>query len=429
MEIMVKKMNDELKPKALIVGVNLRNDKNFSYSIEELKNLVYACNMDVVGVITQNLENINKPYYIGTGKIEDINIGINQCQADIVVFDNELSPVQLRNLEKKLNISILDRTGLILEIFRSRAKTKEAKLQVELAKLEYSLPRLVGLHDSLGRQAGSSTLSNKGSGEKKIELDRRKIESKIYELKKRLDELEKIRNNQKKRRKNSNIPIVALVGYTNAGKSTLMNAYIDTYKKDEDKKVYEENMLFATLDTTVRNIEISENKNILLSDTVGFVSKLPHSLIKAFRSTLNEIKDADLILHVIDYSDEKYEEYEKVTTNTLKEIGVDESIPIIKVYNKSDLMLDRLPLVEDKNTIYISALKRYGIYELSKLIENILFKNYIKCKMQIPFQDGDILSYLNDNAHIINTKYNEQGTLIELECKPQDYSKYKKYVV
>ena len=429
MEIIVKKMNDELKPKALIVGVNLRNDKNFSYSIEELKNLVYACNMDVVGVITQNLENINKPYYIGTGKIEDINIGINQCQADIVVFDNELSPVQLRNLEKKLNISILDRTGLILEIFRSRAKTKEAKLQVELAKLEYSLPRLVGLHDSLGRQAGSSTLSNKGSGEKKIELDRRKIESKIYELKKRLDELEKIRNNQKKRRKNSNIPIVALVGYTNAGKSTLMNAYIDTYKKDEDKKVYEENMLFATLDTTVRNIEISENKNILLSDTVGFVSKLPHSLIKAFRSTLNEIKDADLILHVIDYSDEKYEEYEKVTTNTLKEIGVDESIPIIKVYNKSDLMLDRLPLVEDKNTIYISALKRYGIYELSKLIENILFKNYIKCKMQIPFQDGDILSYLNDNAHIINTKYNEQGTLIELECKPQDYSKYKKYVV
>ncbi len=425
----MKKMNDELKPKALIVGVNLRNDKNFSYSIEELKNLVYACNMDVVGVITQNLENINKPYYIGTGKIEDINIGINQCQADIVVFDNELSPVQLRNLEKKLNISILDRTGLILEIFRSRAKTKEAKLQVELAKLEYSLPRLVGLHDSLGRQAGSSTLSNKGSGEKKIELDRRKIESKIYELKKRLDELEKIRNNQKKRRKNSNIPIVALVGYTNAGKSTLMNAYIDTYKKDEDKKVYEENMLFATLDTTVRNIEISENKNILLSDTVGFVSKLPHSLIKAFRSTLNEIKDADLILHVIDYSDEKYEEYEKVTTNTLKEIGVDESIPIIKVYNKSDLMLDRLPLVEDKNTIYISALKRYGIYELSKLIENILFKNYIKCKMQIPFQDGDILSYLNDNAHIINTKYNEQGTLIELECKPQDYSKYKKYVV
>ena len=425
----MKKMNDELKPKALIVGVNLRNDKNFSYSIEELKNLVYACNMDVVGVITQNLENINKPYYIGTGKIEDINIGINQCQADIVVFDNELSPVQLRNLEKKLSISILDRTGLILEIFRSRAKTKEAKLQVELAKLEYSLPRLVGLHDSLGRQAGSSTLSNKGSGEKKIELDRRKIENKIYELKKRLDELEKIRNNQKKRRKNSNIPIVALVGYTNAGKSTLMNAYIDTYKKDEDKKVYEENMLFATLDTTVRNIEISENKNILLSDTVGFVSKLPHSLIKAFRSTLNEIKDADLILHVIDYSDEKYEEYEKVTTNTLKEIGVDESIPIIKVYNKSDLMLDRLPLVEDKNTIYISALKRYGIYELSKLIENILFKNYIKCKMQIPFQDGDILSYLNDNAHIINTKYNEQGTLIELECKPQDYSKYKKYVV
>lgn len=425
----MKKMNDELKPKALIVGVNLRNDKNFSYSIEELKNLVYACNMDVVRVITQNLENINKPYYIGTGKIEDINIGINQYQADIVVFDNELSPVQLRNLEKKLNISILDRTGLILEIFRSRAKTKEAKLQVELAKLEYSLPRLVGLHDSLGRQAGSSTLSNKGSGEKKIELDRRKIENKIYELKKRLDELEKIRNNQKKRRKNSNIPIVALVGYTNAGKSTLMNAYIDTYKKDEDKKVYEENMLFATLDTTVRNIEISENKNILLSDTVGFVSKLPHSLIKAFRSTLNEIKDADLILHVIDYSDEKYEEYEKVTTNTLKEIGVDESIPIIKVYNKSDLMLDRLPLVEDKNTIYISALKRYGIYELSKLIENILFKNYIKCKMQIPFQDGDILSYLNDNAHIINTKYNEQGTLIELECKPQDYSKYKKYVV
>jgi GTP-binding protein HflX len=415
----------EEKQKAIIVGVNI-NDENFENSMIELKELTIACDIDVIYMITQNLNEVSTSLYVGTGKAEEIKSKVKELDANLVIFNDELSSSQLRNLGKILDVDLLDRTSLILEIFARRAKSKEAKLQVKVAKLKYMLPRLVGLHNSLGRQGGGSSLSNKGSGEKKIELDRRKIEDEITRLNKELKEIEKERDIQRRKRKNSGIPLVSLAGYTNAGKSTLMNAFIDKYTNDDDKKVEEKNMLFATLDTSVRKITLSDNKTFLLSDTVGFISKLPHNLVKAFRSTLEEIVKADLIIQVIDYSDKNYKRQIEVTNSTLKDIGAAD-IPIIYVYNKSDLVLDSIPMIQDDN-IYISALKRQGIDELVKMIKSKVMSDYILTKFLIPYNEGSILSYLKSNSTILSLDYNEKGTIIEVECKECDYNKYIEYV-
>lgn len=396
--------------------------------MEELENLTLACNIDVAGKIEQNLSLANKSIYIGTGKVEEVKEMANNLNVDLIIFNNELSHSQLRNLQKILDIPILDRTSLILQIFSSRAKTKEAKLQVEVASLEYMLPRLVGLHSSLGRQGGGSGLSNKGSGEKKLELDRRRIEDKLTELKKELEDLSLNRENQRRKRKKSGYPMVALAGYTNAGKSTLMNAMLETYRvEEEDKRVLEKDMLFATLETTVRQIELENKKTFLLSDTVGFISELPHNLIKAFRSTLEEIKDADLILHVVDYSDPNHERHIEVTKSTLEEIGA-KDIPVIYVYNKADLELENLPIVEE-NKIYMSAKTKVGLKELIEMISKRIYSDYLDCNMLIPYDKGNIISYLNQNATIFTTEYTEEGTIVFLNCKTSDFNKYKEYVI
>ena len=419
-------MNKE-KERALLVGVNIDSKENFQKLMDELENLAVACDIEVVGREIQNLYEVNKPLYIGKGKAEEISNIAQELNVDYVIFNNELSHTQIRNLQKIINCSILDRTSLILEIFSKRARTKEAKLQVEVARLEYMLPRLVGLHSSLGRQGGGAGLSNKGLGEKKIELDKRRIEEKLTELKKELEELSTDREVQRKKREESEIPLVALVGYTNAGKSSLMNYMIDRFVKDNDKKVLEEDMLFATLDTSVRKIELEDNRKFLLSDTVGFISELPHDLIKAFRSTLDEIKNADLLLQVIDYSDPDFYSQMQVTKETLEKIGAGD-IPVIYVYNKSELMLDKLPLV-DENEIYLSIKERKGMDELIDIIIENLFKNYKKCKMLIPFSQGAVVSYLNDHANVMSTEYNENGTLLLVECREAQYNKYKEFVV
>ena len=419
-------MNKE-KERALLVGVNIDSQENFQKLMDELENLAVACDIEVVGREIQNLYEVNKPLYIGKGKAEEISNIAQELNVDYVIFNNELSHTQIRNLQKIINCSILDRTSLILEIFSKRARTKEAKLQVEVARLEYMLPRLVGLHSSLGRQGGGAGLSNKGLGEKKIELDRRRIEEKLTELKKELEELSTDREVQRKKREESEIPLVALVGYTNAGKSSLMNYMIDRFVKDNDKRVLEEDMLFATLDTSVRKIELEDNRKFLLSDTVGFISELPHDLIKAFRSTLDEIKNADLLLQVIDYSDPDFYSQMQVTKETLEKIGAGD-IPVIYVYNKSELMLDKLPLV-DENEIYLSIKERKGMNELIDIIIENLFKNYKKCKMLIPFSQGAVVSYLNDHANVMSTEYNENGTLLLVECREAQYNKYKEFVV
>lgn len=418
----------EEKQKVLLVGVNLNDEFYFFKSMSELEELVKACQMLPIGSIVQNLKEINSAFYVGSGKLEEIKDKINELHPDLVVFNNELSPSQLKNLELKLDIQILDRTSIILNIFALRAKTNEAKMQVEIAKLRYMLPRLSGLHLSLGRQGGGSGFSNKGSGEKQIELDRRIIEDRISKLNKELSEIETRRNIQRRKRSDSQLPLVSLVGYTNAGKSTLLNALVDLSLSDESKKVYEEDMLFATLETSIRKIKIKDGKEFLLSDTVGFIRELPHMLIKAFRSTLDEVKNSDLLLHVVDFSDEDYEENIRVTNSTLKEIGAD-NIPVIYVFNKCDKVNDsKLPYV-DGNKVCISAKNNIGINELINVISNNIFKEYVTCKMQIPFKRGDIVSYLKEKYDFISTKYTNDGTLIEICLNKKDYGKYKNYII
>ena len=269
----------------------------------------------------------------------------------------------MRNIEKGIECEVMDRTALILDIFAERAKTREAKLQVEVARLQYLLPRLIGANENLGRQSGGVGTRNKGAGEKKLELDRRKIEEKIAALNKELEELKHQRETQRNLRRKSSVPRIALVGYTNAGKSSIMNSMIDTFRDSEEKKVFEKDMLFATLETSIRSIQLEDNKKFLLSDTVGFVSNLPHDLIKAFRSTLEEVCEADLLLHVVDISNPDYKHQLKVTNETLKEIGA-ESVPMIYVYNKIDLLDGYLA---EENGVYISAKKKLGIDKLVEL--------------------------------------------------------------
>ena len=413
--------------RTVLVGVCLDDGRDMERTMDELKALAFACEMETVAIVIQNLDQVNKALYIGTGKVYEVKETAENLDADIIVFDDALSPSQLRNLQKEIGKPILDRTTLILEIFSRRAKTREAKLQVEVAKLQYMLPRLVGLHEALSRQGGGAGLSNKGSGEKKLELDRRKIEHRITELKKELEEVSKERETQGKLRNSSGILKVALVGYTNAGKSTLMNHMVDRYLMDDTKKVLEKDMLFATLETTVRKIQPDKNFEFLLSDTVGFIDKLPHHLVKAFRSTLEEVKNADLLLIVMDYHDPYYKEHLRVTKETLEELGA-ANIPVIYVYNKSDLCGVPLRQAND-DTIFMSAKDEESLQTLLSMIRSRAHKDYVSCEMRIPFERGDIYSYLKKQAIVEETEYKEDGTYVKLQCRNEDYERYKEFVI
>lgn len=415
----------EMERKGIVVGINTNNENGFEESMVELKNLCMACDIEAMGELVQNSKQINKAHYIGSGKLDELKSLVNSEEVDIVIFNNELSSSQLRNIEKAIECEVIDRTALILSIFAERAKTREAKLQVEVARLQYLLPRLIGANENLGRQSGGVGTKNKGAGEKKLELDRRKIEAKIAALNKELEELKHQRETQRNLRRKSSVPQIALVGYTNAGKSSIMNSMIDTFKDSEEKKVFEKDMLFATLETSIRSIKLDDNKKFLLSDTVGFVSNLPHNLIKAFRSTLEEVCEADLLLHVVDISNPDYKHHLKVTNETLKEIGA-ESVPMIYVYNKIDLVDDYLT---EKNGVYISAKKNLGIDKLVETISTKVFNNYINCNMFIPYDKGNLLSYLNDNARVIDRKYRNDGAELSIECSNIDYEKYREYVI
>ncbi|WP_336635561.1 GTPase HflX [Lysinibacillus fusiformis] len=420
---------DVLIEKAILVGVNLRNDAHFDYSMEELQNLAEALNVEVVGIVTQNLERVTPSHYVGTGKIEEIKNFYEEAQANLVIFNDELSPSQIRNLERDLATKVIDRTMLILDIFGRRAKTREAQMQVELAQLQYMLPRLVGLHASLSRQGGGTGggFKNRGAGETKLELDRRKIEDQIAKIKKDLEQVKDQRETQRKQRRKNALPVVSIVGYTNAGKSTIMNQLLAEIGQEEHKQVFEKDMLFATLETSVRQIELPDKKTFLLTDTVGFVSKLPHHLVKAFRSTLEEARDADLLLHVVDVSNSEHGFMMDVTNETLKAVGV-EGIPTIYVYNKADLAQVPYPVVSGDN-IWVSAKQGVGLEELIQLVRQHIFSDYVSCEMLIPYDQGNIVSYLNEHASVSNTAYEEGGTLLSLEVKEADYAKYQQYVV
>ena len=434
--------------KAFLVGVNLNDGEDYLLSLEELDALAQACDMEVVGIAEQTLPEVHKAYYIGTGKVDEVKEMAMDCGADVIIFDNSLSPMQLRNLQERLEKPVLDRSTLILDIFAGRARSREAKLQVEVARLQYMLPRLVGLHAALGRQGGGTgSLSNKGAGEKKLELDRRVLERRLTQLRRELKEVGEERQTQRKRRAGSGMPRVALVGYTNAGKSTLLNAMLDLYGSDEtdveEKKVMEKDMLFATLDTTVRKIAPDNHHAFLLSDTVGFIHKLPHNLVEAFHSTLEEAKEASLLLQIVDYSDPHYKEQIAVTNQTLRELGAD-GIPMIYVYNKADLVSpDKIPGMAGaepeqvtaalpqvtENSIYLSAKERIGMEELIGLIEKKQAGGYLECTLLIPYTDGRVVSYLNENGVVSRTEYLEEGVKMWVNCRMEDYYFYQKYHV
>lgn len=415
----------EQKQRAIIVGCNLKSDKEFLNMVEELYSLADACNIEVVGEIIQKLERVYPSHYIGKGKIQEVITLIHEKEVDMVIFNDELSPSQIRNLDIALKCKVIDRTVLILDILSKRSKSKEAHLQVEIAKLQYILPRVTGLEGSLGLQEGSAKFISRGSGEAKLELDHRKIKDKISGLQAELKKLVIERQNQRKQRKKSGIPAVALVGYTNAGKSSIMNSMIDLYSSSIDKKVFEKDMLFATLETYVRNIKLPNNKSFLLTDTVGFISKLPHQLVNAFRSTLEEITEADMLVHVVDYSIPNYKQHIEVTKNTLKELGAD-NIPIIYAYNKTDLVAGEITK-DEKDCIYISAKNKAGIDELVNEICTRAFIQNVCCQLLIPHDKGNVLSYFRDNANIKSTEYNSDGALISMECKAIDYERYRQF--
>ncbi len=413
--------------RVLLVGVDTGEEPDFEHSMEELKSLAEAAYKQVVGVIVQRMESVNKALYIGTGKVQEVKEYAHIIEAEEIVFDNALSPSQVRNLGAELELPIIDRTNLILDIFAMRAKTKEAKLQVETARLQYMLPRLVGMRENLSRQGGTGgSMSNKGAGETKLELDRRKIEHRISVLRKELEAVSKTRETMRKKREQSDVPQVALVGYTNAGKSTIMNRLVDRYGESKEKTVLEKDMLFATLETNVRNIHTGDNKPFYLADTVGFINKLPHGLVKAFRSTLEEVRYADLLVHVVDFSDEHYKQQIEVTEDTLKELEVGD-IPRIIVYNKADKTdRQRIPEVGDSH-IYMAAGESVGIEELIQLIKSKIYADRTDVEFLLPYDQGSVVSYLMENATVLEQEYLENGVRIKVNCPNAIADKYKRY--
>lgn len=422
MENAVDLTGSELIP-VVIVGLRTNEtDEEFDHQITELESLCEACDLEVKDVVTQALPHPDNATWIGSGKAEELVYHIRGTSAGYAVCLGNLSPTQMKNLQKIIGVPVWDRTNLILEIFSRRARTREARLQVETAYLQYLMPRLTGMWQHLGRQSGGGgSRANKGIGEKQIELDRRQISRRITELKKELAAIEKTRDVQRRGREREGSPRVALVGYTNAGKSSLMNHLLKMSRaeseKSGDKSVFEKDMLFATLDTSIRKITPPGRKPFLLSDTVGFIENIPHDLIKAFRSTLAEVKYADVLLIVIDSSDPHHEMHRKVTEDTLKDLDV-AGIPRIYVYNKADLR--GVELTTENCTggdiIYISARTGYGIDVLFERLYGIFREGSRDIEVLIPYSAGDLLSRLHNEAEIISEEHTPDGTLVAATC-------------
>lgn len=405
--------------KCLVLGVDYYQDNNFNYYMEELKNLVDAANFTVVHQFSQKLDKIDPKTYFKKGKINEVSEWCQENEVQLIIINNEISGMCNRNIEELTGIKVMDRTQLILEIFATRAQTKEAKLQVSIAQLKYNLPRMVGSYDNLSRQGGGKvgTIA-RGSGEKKIEVDKRRVRDQINFLEEELLKYEKARDLQREKRAVNQIPIVAVVGYTNAGKSTLMNYFVN-----EEKQVFEKNMLFATLDTSVRRIKLEDKREFLLVDTVGFVSHLPHDLVKAFGSTLEEVAYADLIVHLEDGISENRKIHEKVVNDTLKSLKVD-AIPKINVINKGDILTEEIT-----DSLVISARTGMNIDELIKAISNEIYADYQKCIFEVPYDMLKVMDQIRQKNQVENIEYLEKTVRFECEISVLDAKLYQKYIV
>lgn len=419
----------ECECRAILVG--LETGGSIEYSMNELERLAEAAGCEVMGKMVQSAERRNGATYIGTGKVQELAELAESMEVDTVIFNEELSGMQIRNLEEALGVRVIDRTILILDIFAARATSGEGKLQVELAQLQYRLPRLMGFGKALSRQGGG--IGTRGPGEKKLETDRRHIERRIDDIKAEIARLTGTRSTQRARREKSEIPVVALVGYTNAGKSALMNRLLSLSEK-EDKSVTEKDMLFATLDTAQRSIRLDSNHEFILIDTVGFVSKLPHSLVKAFKATLEEVNYADLLLHVTDASYDERDFHIDVTESVLKEIGAGGKERVL-VYNKVDLLDDEPETVStllrsgDCETVCVSAKRGDGIDELVEIIKKKIFAGRVRAKLLVPYDKGDIVSRLCEKATVFSTEYTEHGTVIDAEMSAADAGRYREYIL
>ena len=411
--------------RAVLVG--LQRDEDISYSMEELKGLAEAAGVEVLGQMIQNLERPNTATLIGKGKVEELAEMVKNMEADTVIFNDELTGMQLRNLEDAVGVRVIDRTILILDIFADRASSREGKLQVELAQLQYRMPRLTGFGKSLSRLGGG--IGTRGPGEKKLETDRRHIEKRMYDIKSELAQIKNTRGVQRAKREKSEIPVVALVGYTNSGKSALMNRLL-TITEKEEKTVFEKNMLFATLDTQQRSVTLDTNHQFILVDTVGFVSRLPHSLVNAFKATLEEVAYADLLVHVVDASYENHDFHIEVTNKVLEEIGAGGKEKIM-AFNKIDLVEEPSSVIPVPGTdnICISAKYDRNIDELIELIKSKIFKDMVRVQLLVPYTRGDISSYLCEKAIVFGMEYKDNGTWFDAELKAADYQRLKEYEI
>ncbi|MFT8349508.1 GTPase HflX [Clostridium saccharoperbutylacetonicum] len=418
---------EDTEEKAILVGSDTKE------SLEELEELTEACNIPVLKTVFQSRNKIDAAFFIGRGKVLEIASMRQVERANVIIFDDELSGSQVRNLEAALGAKVIDRTTLILEIFATRAKTKEAKIQVELAQLKYRMSRLQGLGTILSRTGGG--IGTRGPGEKKLETDRRHIMETVYNLKDELKKIKKTRDIQREKRNKENIPKVSLVGYTNAGKSTLRNALCDLAAKKENvtkDKVFEANMLFATLDTTTRAITLSKKGVVTLTDTVGFVRKLPHELVEAFKSTLEEVIYSDLLCHVIDVASDSALDQYKAVNEVLNELGAIDKETIF-VLNKIDKASDeQIKVIKEEigegEIIEISAKEKINLEELLSLIEEKVPYNYRKTEYLIPYDKSDVQSYLHRNARVLEEEYKENGTFMIAEVDDEVYNKTVEYM-
>lgn len=415
------------KTRVIVAGVS-HLQPDFEYTMQELAALVEANNMEVADTIIQNANTVSGATYFGSGKVTEVKEIANADDIQIIVLNDELTPSQIRNLEKETKLSFMDRTELILQVFSNRAQTKQAKLQVEIAKMQYQLPRIHPSGNPLDQQSASGGLANRGAGESKLELDRRVIRKRITALRNELKTVDQTVDVQSKRRTNTSLPLVSLVGYTNAGKSTTMNGILNFNKEDsQDRKVFEKNMLFATLDTSVRRIDLADNSSFLLSDTVGFVSKLPHNLVESFKTTLQEAQNADLLVQVIDVSDEHWRNMIEVTEKTLKEVGVVDK-PMIYAFNKADLKPgQQFPVIEGDN-IYYSAIDKDSIEKLVDLIKLKVFNNFKETTLLIPYSEQKVAEEVLRNSQVIKKEFTNDGSLIIANLSPDELEKFNKYI-
>lgn len=410
--------NEEKTQAAVLVGVNT-GEYDAETSINELEELSNTAGAVVVGKFIQNMTSINNATYVGAGKLEEIKDFCRQKEADLLIFDDELSGAQIRNIEEIVDIRVIDRTMLILDIFAMRAVSKEGKLQVELAQQKYLLPRLIGMGTVLSRQGGG--IGTRGPGETKLESDRRHIRRRIEALTQELKELEKRREHQRRRRSKNNVTTIAIVGYTNVGKSTLLNLLTDA-------GVLAKNQLFATLDPTARELKLPDGQNAILIDTVGLIQRLPHQLIEAFKSTLEEAANADLILNICDISNPNVDTQIEVTNQLLEELGCG-GIPVITVFNKTDLYKWQNMLTITEKSVFISAKENKGIDELLKVICKQLAESIRVMDLLIPYAEGSLLDRIRRQGKILSESYEADGIKIRANIDIKMIKAVSEYVI